>query len=71
MRAKPIGKCWCGCGKPTDGYWHPGHDRKAQQALLEMVYGEGTVADWVARLGYGPASSVIESRDKLMKDRAQ
>ena len=69
MKAEPMGKCWCGCGKPTKSYWRSGHDRKAQQALLETVYGEGTIADWLARLGYGPENSVVDSRDRLMKER--
>lgn len=70
-KAELMGKCWCGCQEPTNGYWRAGHDRKAQQALLEMVYGEGMVADWLAQLGYGPDNIVIDSRDKLMKDRTR
>ena len=71
MKAEPTGKCWCGCGKPTKSYWCPGHDRDAQQALLDIVYGTGTTADWLARLGYGPDNSVIESRDRLAKERTK
>ena len=40
----------------------------AQQALLDMDYWEGTIADWLARLGYGPENSVIDSRDRLKED---
>ena len=67
----PTGKCWCGCGKPTDGFWRPGHDRKAETALLEIVYGDGTTVDRLARLGYGPDNSIISSRDGLRAERSE
>ena len=70
MMALPTGKCWCGCGEPTDGFWRPGHDRKAETALLDIVYGDGTTADRLERLGYGPQNSIIKSRDGLRAERS-
>ena len=63
--AEPTGTCWCGCGEPTNNYFHPGHDRKAEKALLEIVYGQRSIADMLAMLGYGPENSVAAARERL------
>ena len=70
MKAKQTGKCWCGCGKDTGSFFAPGCDRRVQEALLDIAYGSGeTTADRLARLGYGPSNSVIESRNRLNAER--
>lgn len=56
-----TGKCWCGCGGATRGYWVPGHDRHAEGALMELVYGKRWITDIVAMLGYGPSNSIVEA----------
>ena len=37
----PTGKCWCGCGEATEpeAFFLPGHDRKAEAALVKDEYG--------------------------------
>ena len=71
MKAEMTGKCWCGCGKDTGSFFAPGCDRRVQEALLDMVCGSGTTADRLARLGYGPNNSIIESRNRLNVERRQ
>ena len=69
MKAELTGTCWCGCGKATEGHFAQGHDRRAQEALLDIVYGSGIIADKLAQLGYGPNHSVVEASQKLEKAR--
>ena len=69
MKAEKTGKCWCGCGKATGSFFAPGCDRRVQEALLDIVYGGGTTASRLARLGYGPSNSIIESRNRLTAER--
>ena len=56
-----TGKCYCGCGGDTSGHWVPGHDRHAEGALLQLVYGKQWITDIVAMLGYGPSNSIVEA----------
>jgi len=70
MSAEPTGKCWCGCGKKPKkrtSLFMQGHDRRAEQALLEIVYGQSTVADILEMLGYSPEKSICTARDRLTK----
>ena len=46
-RRPPTGTCRCGCGTAVVGTWVPGHDRQAQQVLLEDAYGTSSVAQAV------------------------
>lgn len=67
MKAEPTGPCWCGCGETTGKYFHKGCDRKVEKALLEIIYGRGSIADVLAMLGYGPEHSVTAARDRLLE----
>ena len=62
-----TGKCWCGCNDDTGGHFAQGHDRRAQEALLGIIYGDRTTVEVLAMLGYGPSNSVVEARDRLME----
>ena len=65
IKATRTRKCWCGCGEDTDSYVRPGHDRKAEQALLKIVHGANSTADVLAMLGYTPENGVTNAREKL------
>lgn len=47
-------QCWCGCGsRPAPRkVWAPGHDRKAEAAVIRREY--GSIAEFVRQHGYGP-----------------
>jgi hypothetical protein len=53
-RAVPTGDCWCGCGGDTaiGSFFLPGHDRRAESAVILMEY--GGVAEFLREHGYGP-----------------
>ena len=66
MKKPPkTGKCWCGCAKDTGGHFASGCDRRAQQALLEIVYGNRKTVEVLAMLGYGPENSVLKAAKGL------
>ena len=50
----PTGSCWCGCGNETGpgSFFAPGHDRKAEAAIVRLEY--GSVARLLEEHGYGP-----------------
>lgn len=50
----PTGECWCGCGESTGigAFFVPGHDKRAESAIVKVEY--GTVPDLLDRHGYGP-----------------
>jgi hypothetical protein len=50
----PTGTCWCGCGESTasDAFFAAGHDRRAEAAIVKVVY--GSVPDLLVAHGYGP-----------------
>lgn len=50
----PTGECWCGCGEETsaEAYFVPGHDRRAEAAIVKVEY--GNVPSLLAAHGYGP-----------------
>ena len=58
-----TGKCYCGCGGATTGYWVRGHDRHAEGAVFELVYGERRITDVVLMLGYGPKKSIVRAAE--------
>jgi len=51
---KPTGECWCGCGAAASrgAFFAPGHDKRAEAAIVKVVY--GSVPDFLDRHGYGP-----------------
>ena len=60
-QAEPTGYCWCGCGKKTNKYFAVGHDRKAQNYLVEYVleflqrqYTDNPTANLIHALGFDP-----------------
>lgn len=60
-KARPTGSCWCGCGEKTakGKLFVAYHDRKAEGALVKLGY--GSIADMLARHGFGPERSVVEA----------
>lgn len=68
--AKPVptGQCWCGCGQSVGegAFFSPGHDRRAEAAVLDLEYG-GRVAALLAAHGYGPDGK--NATDELRKYR--
>ena len=53
-RQVPNGQCWCGCGESVSrgAFFLPGHDRRAEAAVVKVEY--GTVPDLLVAHGYGP-----------------
>jgi hypothetical protein len=50
----PTGECWCGCGEEAakGAYFLPGHDRRAEAAIVKVEY--GSVPQFLDEHGYGP-----------------
>ncbi len=46
--------CWCGCGEATNegSAFLPGHDRRAESAVIKLRY--GSIQKFVEQHGYGP-----------------
>ena len=63
-KAQPTGLCWCGCGGKTNAgkYFIPGHDRKAEAALVKMKY--GNIAGMLAHHGFCPETSVRKAAER-------
>lgn len=61
-RLMPTGTCYCGCGEqtPIGAFFRPGHDKRAEAALLAVRYGT-QVARLLAVHGYGPDRSVVDA----------
>ena len=53
-RLLPNGACWCGCGSDTTpgNFWVPGHDKRAEAAVINLKY--GSVAEFLVEHGFGP-----------------
>jgi hypothetical protein len=53
-RPLPTGYCWCGCHAEisTRAFFVQGHDKVAESKVILAEY--GSVADFLAALGYGP-----------------
>ncbi len=45
--------CWCGCGEPVKegSAFLPGHDRRAEAAVIKLKY--GSIQKFVEAHGYG------------------
>jgi hypothetical protein len=50
----PTGECWCGCGTAASrgAFFAPGHDKRAEAAIVKVEY--GSVPDLLVKHGYGP-----------------
>ena len=66
MKPSKTGKCWCGCGCKTNSHFVSGHDRKAEVALLDIIYGKRRTVEKLAMLGYSPKNGVTKARDLLL-----
>jgi hypothetical protein len=53
-KLQPTGECWCGCGESTSrgAFFAPGHDKRAEAAIVKVEY--GSVPDLLDDHGYGP-----------------
>lgn len=53
-RLLPTGECWCGCGTATTegNFWHPGHDKTAESAVILVTW--GSVAEFLVAHNFGP-----------------
>lgn len=53
-RLHPTGECWCGCGAevPSGTFFKPGHDRRAESAVIAIKY--GSIARFLVDHGFGP-----------------
>lgn len=53
-RLLPTGECWCGCGADASpgNFWAPGHDKRAESAVINIEY--GSVAEFLVEHGFGP-----------------
>ena len=51
---QPTGECWCGCGDRASrgAFFAPGHDKRAEAAIVKVEY--GSVPDLLMKHGYGP-----------------
>lgn len=50
----PTGECWCGCGHEAKrgAFFAPGHDKRAEAAVVKVVY--GSVPQLLLAHGFGP-----------------
>jgi hypothetical protein len=53
-RLIPTGECWCGCGEETSrgAFFVSGHDKRAESAVVKVVY--GSVPALLVEHGFGP-----------------
>ncbi len=68
----PGTKCWCGCGsEPKEGaFFMPGHERAAEGAVVQLVY--GGVPQFLAAHGFGPeARSAIKELAELRRNEVR
>ncbi len=64
-RLIPTGECWCGCGEDAGigRFFLPGHDRRAEAAVIKREY--GSVAAFLSAHGYGPGKrNAINHQDE-------
>lgn len=50
----PTGECWCGCDAEAKrgAFFAPGHDKRAEAAIVKVVY--GSVPQLLLAHGFGP-----------------
>ena len=53
-RLFPTGECWCGCSEEISerSFFKPGHDKRAEAAVITVLY--GSVAGFLDEHGFGP-----------------
>jgi hypothetical protein len=68
-RLLPTGQCWCGCGDEAKigRFFLPGHDKAAESAVIELLY--GGVAEFIVEQGFGPGKR--NPREELAASRAR
>ena len=56
IQSNRSGLCWCGCGVKTNKgrLFLPGHDRRAESAVIKRDF--GGVQGFLRQRGYGPES---------------
>jgi hypothetical protein len=54
QRLIPTGECWCGCGEETavGAFFVSGHDKRAESAIVKVIY--GSVPALLVEHGFGP-----------------
>ncbi len=64
-----TGFCYCGCGGATGrrAFFVPGHDRKAETAVIRLEYGD--VARFLVEHGYGPGGKNPTEELEKMRNR--
>ena len=67
-QAEPKGHCWCGCGERTNKYFAVGHDRKAQDYLVEYFleffqrnHPDNPTANLIHALGFDPVGNRLKT----------
>ena len=71
-RLLPTGQCWCGCGQDATrgSFFLPGHDKKAESAVIMTEY--GGVPEFLTQHGYGPdgknPQNTLEERRRKNND---
>jgi hypothetical protein len=60
---QPTGQCWCGCGETAKrgAFFMPGHDKRAEAAVVKVEY--GSVPDLLDKHGYGPGGTKNASEE--------
>ena len=65
----PTGECWCGCGADTKrgAFFASGHDKRAEAAVVKVIY--GSVPQLLLAHGFGPAgNSAAQALDEFQKN---
>lgn len=68
-RLLPTGTCWCGCGGATSpgNFWAPGHDKRAEAAVIMLKH--GSVAEFLVHEGFGPGRRNPQAEFKAWRSR--
>lgn len=68
QRLLPTGECWCGCGAevPIGSFFKPGHDKRAEAAVIKVKY--GSIARFLDENGFGPdGRNAMQEWERLRK----
>jgi len=68
-RLIPTGDCWCGCGEETGvgAFFAPGHDKRAEAAVVKTVY--GSVPELLIAHGFGPGGKSADLELRAYQER--
>ena len=76
-QAESTGYCWCGCGKKTNKYFAVGHDRKAQDYLVEYFleflqrkHTDNPTANLIHALGFDPKENRLKTTLPELRTKA-